>query len=155
MIVNSIPKTLCQDRRYRKKKLLQKKSMIKLLVQNILVIYQKHLKVTVNWRASSDKRFSFHNLCNKVLHNIANHDQIIMSDVWLNLSPKKLNYSCGLHYLTNYQLKIIFSPSGKVLWPWINVFFVVSLEKLIIIFYFCAIRVGGCRLSSVIGGVLR
>ena len=43
----------------------------------------------VVWRASSNKRFSVHNLYDEVLHNITSHDQIIMPDVWLNLSPAK------------------------------------------------------------------
>ena len=63
----------------------------------------------VVWRASSNKRFSVHNLYNKVIHNIASHDQIIMPDVWLNLSQLKLNFSYGLRYLINCQQEIIFS----------------------------------------------
>ena len=42
-----------------------------------------------NKNRKSNKRFSVHNLYNEVLHNITSHDQIIMPDVWLNLSPAK------------------------------------------------------------------
>ena len=109
----------------------------------------------VVWRASKDKKFSVHSLYNEVMHNIASHDQIIIPDVWLNLCPAKTELFLWFALLEKLPTRDhLFSIGLSTLAMNKCVFFVI-LAKLMIISYYCSIRVSVCGCFFTSGGVLR